>query len=99
MLRRAPRFLRVVEAGGEFDALDQLHDQPRHGEKITVYVLTAFNGRAHVLRRGPGAQSGWYVMADYRVFSPQPPDDFVRRNESWQQWTLANKDQLPEVVQ
>lgn len=38
LLRRAPRFLRVVRGGdGDWDALDQLGDAPAAGETIYAY--------------------------------------------------------------
>lgn len=87
-LRRAPRFLRVVECAGNFDALDQLDDQPELTETIHVYEIKGEPGRMHIYSRGP-TPSGWYAVADYEFLPDQPADAEVRTTEAWRAWTLA----------
>lgn len=95
-LRRAPLLLRVVrDQAGEFDALDQLEDEPREGEAITVYRRIGEAARVHLkMRKG----SGWYQLAEYRVLPVQPLDQVARRREGWQAWArTAARVQLEEV--
>jgi len=40
-LQRAPKFLRVVEDGGKWDALDQPTDEPRPGETLYAYRISS----------------------------------------------------------
>lgn len=96
-LSRSPRFLRVVADGGKFDALDQLHDEPKRSETIHVYVLVKYLGRMHVLRRGRCAVSGWYGIATYRHFADQPDSADTRTDSRWKAWTVLNAHKLPEV--
>ena len=49
-LKRAARFLRVTEANGEWDALDQLTDHPRTDEKLWAYEITGQPGMMHGIR-------------------------------------------------
>ncbi len=65
MLKRAPRFIRVVTHGGKFDALDQLGDVPLPSEAIHVYEITGKPGGVHLNTRGkPGG--GFFTIAKYR---------------------------------
>lgn len=96
-LRRIPTLLRVVQQGKEFDALDQLDDEPRVGEKITVYRRVK-QGRVHICNRGRGKRSGWYFTASYRVLQRQPADDQVRTTEAWRQWADCHQP-IPDVEQ
>lgn len=77
MLRRAPALLRVVQIktgkGIEFDALDQLNDQPEPGELVSIYKIRGQAGRVHLCIRGKGrAQSGWYATAEYDCLIETP---------------------------
>ena len=87
MLKRAPLFLRVVEKGGEFDALDQLKDTPAPDEKLTAYVLTKKTGLVHINMGRKGG--GWYPMAEYKLASVQPYDATMRAADKWRAWCLA----------
>lgn len=90
-LRRAPKLLRVVRsASGEWDALDQLDDEPRPREEIFVYQLdeTIPVERFHVCR-SPRSSSGWYVRAQYLYLLNQPLDSDVRTTVAWRAWALA----------
>lgn len=92
MLKRSPKFLRVVDAASpalpglddgrhEFDALDQLEDTPAANEKIYVYVLDKHLGNCHINRGRNGG--GFYPMCSYRFLVNQP-DDFTMRNaDAW----------------
>lgn len=85
LLKRAPYFLRVVRsAAGVWDALDQLDDEAEAGETIAVYRRVSQVGRLHIdFRRGKGARSGWYVVAEYRLHSIQPDDATARTRPEW----------------
>jgi len=64
MLKRAPRFLRVVQGNdGEFDALDQVDDAPRDDERIVVYEINGKPAMVHVNMGRKGG--GWYPVAEY----------------------------------
>lgn len=53
LLRRAPTLLRVVQEDGEFDALDQLNDEPGPRESIYCYFLVENRGSVHLCGRDP----------------------------------------------
>ena len=85
-LRRAPWLLRVVhDPDGEWDALDQLGDEPSPRERIFVYYRATAPTQVHVdyVR---GKRSAWYEFADYRVLPEQPEDEIVRSTEAWRAW-------------
>jgi hypothetical protein len=86
MLRRAPKLLRVVESNGKFDALDQLHDEPRQGEKIYAYEITGKPGMIHINCGRQGG--GFYTLSAYRFITPQPADSDMRTNPAWGAWCL-----------
>jgi hypothetical protein len=94
MLRRAPRFLRVVEKNGKFDALDQLDDKPEPGENLFAYEITGRPGMMHIHKRGGG---GWYPIANYRFIEPQPTDAEMRTIEAWHSWCMKEDDRRPFV--
>ena len=93
MLRRAPIFLRVVEVGGKWDALDQVEDTPAAGESIHVYRLAAKPCNCHIYKRGGGG--GFFTMADYQFVSPQPADLEVRDLAAWRAW--CQRQPLPQL--
>lgn len=85
-LKRAPLFLRVVETpGGNFDALDRLHDTPASDERIHVYLREGEAQLCHIRATG---RSGWYQMASYVLHADQPGEG-VRDTEDWRRWVLA----------
>ena len=85
-LGRAPVLLRVVVGPrGKLDALDQLDDEPREDERIHVYRLASSVTVMRVSRR-PRSQSGWFVVAKYRLLEPQPLDMQVRERAAWNEW-------------
>ena len=83
MLRRAARFLRVVEQGGKFDALDQISDKPQPLEKIYAYEIVGTAGMCHIRRTGG---CGFYAMANYKLVEPQPSDAEMRETKAWHDW-------------
>lgn len=83
MLKRAAIFIRVTEADGKFDALDQPEDQPYPGEKLYAYTLVSRPIFAFI--DGPKYR-GRYVIAEYRYCDPQPVDDIMRSNLHWDHW-------------
>ena len=88
MLKRAPRFLRVVQGNdGEFDALDQVDDSPRDDERIVVYEIKGKPAMVHLNMGRKGG--GWYPVAEYLIVPEQPEDAKVRSTPAWQAWCLA----------
>lgn len=88
MLKRQPLFLRVVRDGaGKWDALDQLHDSPRHGEEAFVYVHVADDGCVFVR---PG---GMYRTTRYALFPQQPSQAVLRDTVAWRGFTAVNYDE------
>lgn len=84
MLKRAARFLRVVESSGKWDALDRLDDEPRPDEKIYAYEIVSKPGMCHI-NAGKG-QGGFYPLATYKFVTNQPTDAEMRAYESWLKW-------------
>lgn len=85
-IRRTPRLLRVVRSWtGRWDALDQLGDEPKPWEEITVYRLVGVTG---IACRRSGRGRGCFPMATYRVVEPQPAADQVRDTAAWREWAL-----------
>lgn len=84
MLKRAAHFLRVVEANGKWDALDQPTDTPQPGEKLFAYEITGKPGMVH-LNCG-GGRGGSYPIATYRFLKEQPSDAEMRDAQAWGRW-------------
>lgn len=86
LIRRAPRFLRVViDPAGKIDALDQLDDTPAAKETIHVYRIDGEATSCHMnFGRGKG---GWYQLADYRWVGADVPDHEIRTDAAWHAWT------------
>lgn len=98
MLRRSPRFLRVVrDKANEFDALDQLGDSAATDEEISVYEKCAPATLIHV-KSGKQGASGWYRSAAYQLVTPQPTDAQVRDNTAWRRWAFSAADSRPSLV-
>ena len=93
MLRRAPRFLRVTEEAGQFDALDQLDDQPKPTEKLYAYEITGTAGYAFV--DGPKCR-GRYAIASYHLVPQQPADEDMRTIARWHDWCVNAAKQQPK---
>lgn len=87
-LQRTPKFLRVVldHATWEFDALDQLDDEPASNETIYVYQLVGEVSRGFVCSRGKGCQA--FFEAEYRLYAVQPTDEEARDRGKWQAWAM-----------
>jgi len=97
VLRRAPIMLRVVRsAAGEWDALDQLDDEPAAGEAVYVYRLQGDAGWMHIdYRDKAGRRRGETRMTgDYRYVEAQPGDQHTLTNAAWVAWCDANKDRI-----
>lgn len=86
LLRRAPVFLRVTQAGENVDGLDQLDDAPRAEESIHVYRRRGSAGVCHIHRRGGG--SGFYAAGNYFHHHTQPDDATARDADAWRDWCL-----------
>ena len=80
-LKRTPVYLRVVQNGPVFDALDQLGDEPEETELIYVYQIT---GPVQAWTLTP---QGRIPVATYRHVQPQPHDQQVRLTHCWRAWT------------
>lgn len=93
MLRRIPTLLRVVRSrNGAWDALDQLDDEPKPTETITVYRRRddLAISKYFLCSRGKGKrESGQYWNAAYSVLAEQPADNQVRTTAAWQSWADA----------
>ena len=88
-LRRAPTFLRVVRSqSGEWDALDQLDDEPKPRELVFAYYLATPQSRYHLKCSRRGA-SGWYVSASYAFHPEQPDEATLRDTMQWRAWCQA----------
>jgi len=95
LLRRHPLFLRVTRAEPtgrqrvqQFDALDQLADEPREGETVFAYRRVAVSERPVHIRADRGA-SGWYHRATYTLHDEQPDAETTRCRTRWQLWCLG----------
>ena len=94
MLRRAPRFLRVViDQGGEIDALDQPEDVRKDGEVVYVYERVGNATACFLTARSRSGQkiSGQHAMAKYAFRAAQPPASILNDNGRWQQWCLHQR--------
>lgn len=97
MCSRAPLFLRVVHATDsreneqEWDALDQLDDQPRRGERCYVYKKSDDYGIVHYCGRDKNGKRFGRTEnhADYELYVAQPDDVILRDNEKWREWVQA----------
>lgn len=91
MLRRAPLYLRVTfnprAKGDQWDALDQLTDEPKPHEQIHVYRREGPGRRMHLNCR-PRSAGGIYAAAEYRIIDNPPPEATVRSTEAWRLWCL-----------
>lgn len=102
VIQRKPIMLRVTQDSrtGQFDALDQTHDEPRATERIWVYRLVPDPkpGAIHIDRRDPvtgNRSSGWYFPARYRVEPAMPPETILRGNLEWRIWATAAAKRKP----
>lgn len=98
MLRRAPKFLRVTEKAGKWDALDRLDDSPQPGETLHAYQLVGGAGVCHIKMSGKG--SGFYTIATYAVCVEQPPQETMTTRCAWQEWCRAEykKQKAPPIA-
>lgn len=95
LLRRAPLYLRLVFdlALGTWDALDQVDDDARTTETITIYRRVGQPTWMHM--RASRGRGGVYRGGRYRVVSPQPTDPEVRTSSAWQRWVMSQPDVQP----
>lgn len=99
-LRQVPalRFLRVVQEGDKFDALDQPHDKPEPREKIYAYELHGEAGWVHLCVRG--GRGGTFATGRYKFVDPQPSDGEMRSNPEWWKWQRERLESTPpETIQ
>ena len=94
-LSRAPIFLRVTESPGavgmEFDALDQLDDVARPGERVHVYRIVGSPGSVHYdgVDRKTGKRFGRTEhYAEYQLHPVQPDQETLRDNRKWAEWCI-----------
>lgn len=93
-IKRFPLFLRVViAADGTVDALDQLEDQPREGEKIHVYIRVSSPSMVHVdgtrwdkVKKRNVRFGEWFETADYKHHKDAPADAVMRSPKDWPDW-------------
>lgn len=92
--RRAPVMLRAVQNRfGNWDALDQPHDVVRSSEAVSVYIL-ATKPVFYPMRATIRELSGMWSKAEYKLWTPQPFEDRVRANNSWQRWALQHRAEI-----
>lgn len=84
MLHRSPKFLRVTEEEGVFDALDEPNDIPRPAEKLYAYERVKNEGMVHINRGRKGG--GFYPVSEYRMIANQPSEEVMRSNVAWNDW-------------
>lgn len=109
MLRRAVMLLRVTrkrfalethpephQKADQFDALDAPEDTPTQSEEVFVYVNTgASNGTCHMRFGGNQKhRSGFYAMAEYRLYDVQPDDEIMRDNDKWRAWCQTQRERV-----
>ena len=93
-LERTPCALRVVvNANGQWDALDQIKDDPKPDDTIHVYTLASVPGTVHIdYRDAQGRRSGkWLRSAQYRAWPQSVADEELRTWDAWTAWCLRNK--------
>lgn len=99
-LTRAPIMLRAVKGPKGWDALDQLEDEPKANEAVTVYILVSEPRVMFIdgCTKGGGRRVGWReVGGDYRALAEQPGDAHTRTDAAWIAWIEANKPRLLEL--
>jgi hypothetical protein len=84
MLKRTPIFLRVTEAGGKWDALNEPEDTPLPEEKLHAYRLAGMPGQCHV--NISGGRGGFFALAEYELVAIQPDDATMRDAAAWSRW-------------
>lgn len=102
-LERLPLFLRFVYRprrcgrGVQWDALDQLDDEPQAEETVIAAQLVR-RGTLHIDRVVRGQRVGsWHQAVQYHLCDPQPPENVKRDREKWQAWCQAQYEQLKEA--
>ncbi len=92
---RAPLFLRAVASpSGQTDVLDQLDDEPRPREKISIYRRTSTPdqvGIVFICGRGRSG-SGPSVSAQYEHL-PDVDGEAFRETEAWRAWVMQRHEQ------
>ena len=88
-LRRIPILLRVVvDADSVVDALDQLYDQPRPGERVFVYKRVSHS--SYHLKSSCRSLTGWHWSAVYHFVDMPIEVATVRSTDAWRRWAHAN---------
>ena len=100
-LHRAPKLLRVVRSRqGEWDALDQLNDEPKLSEQIFVYRRRDDLpiSKYHLLCSGRAKRAtGWYWRASYSAIEPQPGEHDIRDTAAWRAWATQQTGEVAGV--
>lgn len=97
-LKNSPELLRVVQdRAGKWDALDALGDNMADGEKAFVYVLVEKKGGAFICRRGKSGGSGYFPIADYKLYATQPSQEICRSPMDWGAWVRAEYERMNEA--
>lgn len=88
MLKRTPVFLRVVDSGGRWDALDQPGGEPMVNEVVHAYQLAEAKGSMHLNARDKDGKrcGGFYPLASYKVCEEQPTKAEMINTQAWQDW-------------
>lgn len=90
-LKRTPKYLRfackgLASCSRNWDALDQLDDEPEAGEQLIAARLKD-RGTMHLDRVVKGRRVGeWHDTATYEPVEPQPGQEVMRDREQWRAW-------------
>lgn len=96
-LKRTPIMLRwVVDAVGEWDALDQRGDAVYRDETPYCYIIDGEPSSMHVDRVVNGRRVGeWCNIVRYKQLLVDPPTRLqMVDEEAWAGWCTDNKDRL-----
>jgi hypothetical protein len=84
MLKRTPLWLRVViDGNGKVDALNEVKDEPREGETVYVYALSAYLGATHIRAKKGG---GFYPNVEYKLAYEGETGPALYARKGWEAW-------------
>lgn len=94
-IKRAPTYLRVGFQNGEWDALDQLDDEPKPGETFYCYRVIKVQGILHInYGRGRGSCT---PLAFYHYYEEQPGQEIMADNRAWRAWAYEQPRGVAEI--
>lgn len=96
-LRNSPELLRVTidRITGEVDALDAREDSPKATEALHVYKLRNIEQlNAIVCTRGKGGSRSFSKIANYVIYTVQPPQEVMQSPMDWGDWLRGEYEKL-----